>query len=70
MLIKNTGLVASADEPSMLRFTERYYRDYFAAKHIVNAVEALRPGNNIEDKEQYLCDIGCPAFGLMNLSDS
>ena len=59
LLIKNTGLIASADEPSMLRFTERYYRDYFAAKHIVNAVEIFETGSNItEDKEQYLCDIG------------
>lgn len=59
LLVKNTGLVASADEPSMLRFTERYYRDYFAAKHIVNAVEIFENGSVGQDNaEKYLAEIG------------
>ena len=58
LLIKNTGLIASADEPSMLRFTERYYRDYFAARHIVNAVEIFETGSvGCDDPEEYLSDI-------------
>lgn len=43
LLIDHTGLLEhNAD--SQLRFTHQYYRDYFAAKYILNMIEALVKG--------------------------
>ena len=59
LLIKNTGLLtANEDNTSLLRFTEQFYRDYFAARHIVNAVEIFETGSvGCDDPEEYLSDI-------------
>ena len=59
LLIKNTGLLtADEDNTSLLRFTEQFYRDYFAARHIVNAVEIFETGSvGCDDPEEYLSDI-------------
>lgn len=42
LLTDNVGfLTASKTEPQKLHFTHQYFRDYFAAKHIVNLGDAL-----------------------------
>lgn len=42
LLIENICfLAASSQEPHKLCFTHQYFRDYFAAKHILNLAEAL-----------------------------
>lgn len=42
LLTDNVGfLIASKSEPQKLHFTHQYFRDYFAAKHIVNLGDAL-----------------------------
>ncbi|MBR3629383.1 MAG: hypothetical protein IKN55_02795, partial [Oscillospiraceae bacterium] len=43
LLIDHTGLL-SHDADGLLRFTHQYYRDYFAAKYILNVTEALVRG--------------------------
>ena len=59
LLIKNTGLLKHSEgSASMLCFTEQYYRDYFAAKHITNAIEVFETGSaNYDDAEEYLAEI-------------
>ncbi len=42
LLIENICFLAvSSHEPQKLHFTHQYFRDYFAAKHILNLAEAL-----------------------------
>ncbi len=43
LLIDHTGLLEH-DADGGLRFTHQYYRDYFAAKYILNSIEALVKG--------------------------
>lgn len=60
LLIKNTGLMAeSENDARYLHFSHQYYRDYFAAKHIINAVNIFKTGSvNNEDKEKYFSELG------------
>ncbi len=40
-ILENSCIMkASETEPHMVRFVHQYYRDYFAAKHIINLLEA------------------------------
>ncbi|MGN0574685.1 MAG: NACHT domain-containing protein [Ruminococcus sp.] len=53
LLTDNIGLMKpSVSEPHKLHFVHQYFRDYFAAKHILNAIEALKTVNNILSPEE------------------
>ena len=60
LLIKNTGLmVESESDMKKLHFVHQYYRDYFAAKHIVNAISVFETGRiSGESPEKYFSEIG------------
>ena len=55
LVIDHTGLLVS-DAYGQLRFSHQYYRDYFAAKYILNLIEALVKGfgDNHPEEQQRL----------------
>lgn len=53
ILINNASfLAASETEPQKLHFTHQYFRDYFAAKHIINLGDALWTSYEYKMKEE------------------
>lgn len=53
LIINNISFVeVSYSEPHRLHFTHQFYRDYFAAKHILNAIEAIYVGYRNESREE------------------
>ena len=60
IIIRNTGLLEPLDsEGNELRFAHIAFRDYFAAKHIANAIEVFWTGKKLEaDIEEYFRKIG------------
>lgn len=53
LIINNISFVkVSYSEPYKLHFTQKFYRDYFAAKHILNAIEAVDIGYRSEPMEE------------------
>ncbi len=61
LIIYNTGLMeASISEPHKLHFVHQLFRDYFGAKHILNAVEAIDMGYGSgysKEKEAYAHEV-------------
>lgn len=52
LIINNTGLMeTSVSEPHKLHFVHQYFRDYFGAKHILNAIEAFKAVGNVISKK-------------------
>ena len=60
LLIKNIGLMAESEsDMKKLHFVHQYYRDYFAAKHIVNAISVFETGRiSAESPDKYFSEIG------------
>lgn len=61
MILNNTGFVKTYDSnPDIVYFIHKFYRDYFAAKHILNAIEALNIGykrRTDEENDEYLVQL-------------
>lgn len=60
LLIKSVGLMAESEsDMKKLHFVHQYYRDYFAAKHIVNAISVFETGRiSAESPDKYFSEIG------------
>lgn len=61
MVINNIGFVKIYDSKSdIIQFVHKFYRDYFAARHILNAIEALDIGykwRSDEENDKYLVQL-------------
>lgn len=70
LLIKNTGLMAESEsDKKKLHFVHQYYRDYFAAKHIVNAISVFKTGLiSAESPDKYFSEIGLSGEWFDNLN--
>ncbi len=65
LIINNTGLLeASESSPHRLHFVHQYYRDYFAARYILNMIDA------IETSLEYRGANKAEMYGEMGLNDS
>ena len=60
ILLRNTGLIEVIEYDSKyLKFVHQYYQDYFAAKHIINAINIFETGCKIAvSEESYFSEIG------------
>lgn len=65
LIINNTGLLeASESSPHRLHFVHQYYRDYFAARYILNMIDT------IETSFEYRGADKAEMYGEMGLNDS
>lgn len=69
LLVRNTGLMAESEyDTKKLHFTHQYYRDYFAAKHIVNAISVFDIGRiGANSAEEYFSEIGLSGIWFDNM---
>lgn len=60
ILLRNTGLIEVIEYDSKyLKFVHQYYQDYFAAKHIINAINIFETGcKTAVSEESYFSEIG------------
>ncbi len=72
LIINNTGFMeVSESEPSHIHFTHQYFRDYFGAKHILNAIEAVYRGNfRFKEMEKYISEIEISEQWFYQLGES
>ena len=67
LIIENICFLnASKTESHKLHFTHQYFRDYFAAKHILNLSEAIEISygkNNPDEKREFLTSIIWEMYG-------
>ena len=67
LLINNTGLMAKSESDAKnLHFSHQYYRDFFAAKHIINAKSIFQTGCINADKEEYFAETGLSGIWFDN----
>lgn len=67
ILLKNTGLMVE-DDADDLSFVNRSFRDYFAAKHIINAIGIFEDGCIVaHDTENYFEEIGLSGIWFDNI---